>query len=233
MKLEQLNDWLWCLRTEIVQAFALSEGDGFNLIDTSTSGNENIILELLGNVAGCAPDEVRISEILITHGHADHFGSAAAIVAQTGARVIAPLLDAPFITGQAPWPAPQLLDWEVPIYQQVMPKVPGAPPVVPDRLVGDGDTLNWEHNATLLAVPGHTPGSIAAWFEKEQALVAGDAIALFDGRPIVGAFNVDPAAAADSFRRLAHLDAELACYGHGDAIRTQAGVRLAEASRLL
>jgi hypothetical protein len=40
-----------------------------------------------------------------------------------------------------------------------MPNVPHAPPARPDRLVDDGDTLGWGHDAWLIAVPGHTPPS--------------------------------------------------------------------------
>jgi hypothetical protein len=55
MELEQLNDWLWCLRTEIVQAYAIGERNGFNLIDTSTAGSEHTILSLSGDIAGTTP----------------------------------------------------------------------------------------------------------------------------------------------------------------------------------
>jgi glyoxylase-like metal-dependent hydrolase (beta-lactamase superfamily II) len=74
---------------------------------------------------------------------------------------------------------------------------------------------------------------MAVWFESERVLIAGDAIASHDGRPILGVFNADPATARDSFRRLARLDADLACFGHGDPIRSQAGLRLAEVARSL
>jgi hypothetical protein len=35
MDLEPVTDWLWCLRTPLVQAYAVRQGDGFHLIDTS------------------------------------------------------------------------------------------------------------------------------------------------------------------------------------------------------
>jgi glyoxylase-like metal-dependent hydrolase (beta-lactamase superfamily II) len=239
MELDQLTDWLWCLRTDFVQAYAVREGDGFCLIDTSTPGNEEAILELLGGLAGCAPAEVEIVEIFLTHGHSDHTGSAAALVARTGARVVAPVGDAPLVRAERSAPPPQLTDWEVPLFEQVMPGVPlqqrlaPAAAVIPDRLVGDGDTLDWQRRARLVAAPGHTPGSTAVWFERERVLVAGDAIASHDGRPMLGVFNADPAAARDSFRRLARLDAELACFGHGEPVLGQAGRRLAEVARSL
>jgi glyoxylase-like metal-dependent hydrolase (beta-lactamase superfamily II) len=154
---------------------------------------------------------VTIEEILIPHGHPDHTGSAAALVALTGERVIASRRDAPIVRGEQPALLPQLLDWDKPLHAQTSPRVPHAPAVVPDRRVDDGDRLEWEHEAVVLAAPGHTPGSIAVWFECAQVLIAGDAIASSQGGPILGVFNADPAEAAASFRRLAHLKCEVAC----------------------
>lgn len=229
IELEPLTAWLWCLRTPIVQAYAVRERDGFNLIDTATAGQESQILQLLASIDGRAADDVRLYEILLTHGHDDHTGSAAALAARAGARVLAPRVDAPIVAGEVPPPRPQLAEWKRPLFDQVTPNVPPAPPVKPDRLVDDGETLGWQHDARLIAVPGHTPGSIAAWFERDRTLAAGDAIASHEGRPMVGVFNADPAAAVESFCRLAQLDSELACFGHGEAVRTEAGARLKEA----
>ena len=173
-------------------------------------------------------DRVRVYEVLLTHGHDDHVGSAAALAARTGARVIAPRDDAPVITRDRPGPAPQLADWEVPLFEQVMPNVPQAPPVVPDRLGAHGDRLGWQHDAVIVGAPGHTPGHVAAWFEDDRVLIAGDALASHDGQPMLGVFNADPAAAAASARRLAALDAELACFGHGEPLRSDAAARLAQ-----
>jgi hypothetical protein len=50
MELEQLAGWLWCLRTPIVQAYAVRERDGFNLIDTSTAGQDDAILAALATL---------------------------------------------------------------------------------------------------------------------------------------------------------------------------------------
>jgi hypothetical protein len=69
MRLEPLTDWLWCLRTPIVQAYAVRQRDGFNLIDTTTAGNDMTILHALAGIDGCAADDVRVYEMLLTHGH--------------------------------------------------------------------------------------------------------------------------------------------------------------------
>jgi glyoxylase-like metal-dependent hydrolase (beta-lactamase superfamily II) len=47
-----------------------------------------------------------------------------------------------------------------------------------------------------------------------------------DGAVILGVFNVDRAQAVASFRRLAALDARIACFGHGDPVTHDAATAL-------
>jgi glyoxylase-like metal-dependent hydrolase (beta-lactamase superfamily II) len=89
-------------------------------------------------------------------------------------------------------------------------------------LVEPGERLGWEHDPLIVAAPGHTPGQIAAWFEAERVLVAGDALASYDGRPMVGVFNAEPERAAASAARLAALEPAVACFGHGEPLRGEA-----------
>jgi hypothetical protein len=77
MQLEPLTDWLWCLRSPIVQAYAVRQRDGFNLIDTTTAGNHTTILHALAGIDGSAADDVRVYEMLLTHGHNDRFSRRA------------------------------------------------------------------------------------------------------------------------------------------------------------
>jgi glyoxylase-like metal-dependent hydrolase (beta-lactamase superfamily II) len=228
MEVEPLTDWLWCLRTPIVQAYAVRERAGFNLVDTTTAGQETAILAALARIDGQPVDRVRVHEVLLTHGHDDHTGSAAALAARTGALLVAAREEASVIAAERAAAPPRLADWEVPLFEQVTPNVPAAPPVVPDRLVDPGDRLGWEHDPEIVAAPGHTPGHVAAWFEADRVLIAGDALASYEGRPMVGVFNADPRLAAESAQRLATLKPDLACFGHGEPLRGDAASRLAE-----
>jgi glyoxylase-like metal-dependent hydrolase (beta-lactamase superfamily II) len=100
--------------------------------------------------------------------------------------VLAHQADAPFIRGQAAGPPPDLADWERPLYNQVVsqvsqePSVPREPSVPPriDRELGDGNELGFGDGAVTVAVPGHTPGSIAVYLPRHQVLFAGDAAAV-------------------------------------------------------
>ena len=42
----------------------------------------------------------------------------------------------------------------------------------------DGETLDVPGRARVVYTPGHTDGSCAIWFERQRALVTGDALAM-------------------------------------------------------
>ena len=60
--------------------FTLSDGDSTLLIDPFLTGNPK---------AAATAEEVDATTILLTHGHADHFGDTTAIAKRTGAKVVA------------------------------------------------------------------------------------------------------------------------------------------------
>jgi L-ascorbate metabolism protein UlaG (beta-lactamase superfamily) len=60
--------------------FTLSNGDTTVLIDPFLTGNPK---------AAIAADDVTATTILLTHGHADHFGDVISIAKRTGANVVA------------------------------------------------------------------------------------------------------------------------------------------------
>lgn len=228
MELDRLTDWLLCLRTPLVQAYAVRHDRGVSLIDTSTAGHTDAILAALEDALG---ERVRVDDIVLTHGHDDHTGSAAALVEQTGARVLAPALEADIIEGRRRQEPPRLLDWERPIFAQVTPQVPAAQPVTVDVRLEGGDRLPWSREARVLAAPGHTPGQLAVWFPRDRVLMAADALASHEGAPMPGVFNVDPAEAARTYAVLAALDPDIACFGHGAPLLGAAGERLRRAER--
>ena len=210
MDVEQITDWLWCLRTPLVRAYAIRHSDGSHLIDTSTAGHDGAILDALGSVAGSTGRDVAIRDVLLTHGHDDHTGSAAALAERSGARILGPTGDASVIEGDSAAPVPSLRDWEVPLYEQALQHVPPAPPVQIDVLVDDGAILDWEVPGRIVAAPSHTPGSVAVLFE-----------------------DADLPQAVATFRQLATLDVDIACFGHGAPLVGDAGARLRQVAAAL
>jgi glyoxylase-like metal-dependent hydrolase (beta-lactamase superfamily II) len=222
METVQLTTDIWMLRFTVGQAYAVRIADGFALVDCGAAGAERDILAALRGF-GARPRDLR--QIVLTHSHNDHAGSAAALVAATGATVTAGAADAPVIRGTVPEPPPVLLDWERPIYDSVVPTVPPMPPCHVDRELADGDQLDWGVAARILHTPGHTAGSVAVHLPDARVVFTGDMVANVD-QLMLGVFNVDREQAARSFRRIAELDVDIACFGHGEPILQGAGEAL-------
>ncbi|MGW5849943.1 MBL fold metallo-hydrolase [Streptomyces sp. NPDC055254] len=233
MELIQITPTVWQLPLPVGHVHIVRLPDGYALIDTGVPGSAPAILEAVDQLGGRPQD---VLQIVLTHSHGDHTGSAADLVAATGARVLAGTLDAPVIRGAAPEPEPVFTASERALYEQVMAGladagVPPAQHVPVDIELHDGDTLEgWAEPVRVLHVPGHTQGSIALHLVSSGVLFPGDIVATTEGRAILGPFNVDREEAIASFRRLAALEAEIACVPHGEPLMKDAGAVLRAAA---
>jgi hydroxyacylglutathione hydrolase len=144
------------------------------LVDTGYSGSAAAIMDQL-HEKGIDPDW--LSLILITHGHADHFGSAAEIKKQTGAPIAVHKLDAKaLITGQDPplKPVGFISRSLMPLLEHRGPAK--APPVKPDILIGEEmDLKKYGVDGKVIHTPGHTPGSLSVILPNGEFIV-GDLI---------------------------------------------------------
>ena len=241
MELIQLTPQLHFIQFPVGHVYLWHDPDGLTLIDTGLPGSAPLIAAAIRQ-AGYEPADLR--HLVLTHFHPDHIGAAADIAGWGDVEVLAHHADAPFIRAGAAGPPPDLAEWERPLFEQITSQVtspvenPAAPesPAPPriDREVSDGDELGFGDGAVAVAVPGHTPGSVAVYLPRPQVLFAGDAAARTpDGTVICGVFNVNRAQAAASFRRLAGLDVAVACFGHGEPLTNDATAALRAAAERL
>lgn len=215
----------------VVWAYLHREADRLTLIDTGIAGEADKILNAIERI-GAKPQNLR--QVIVTHHHKDHTGCLADLQQRINVRVLAHRLDAPVIRGEQRANAPPLSEPERLLYETVSKDVPEAPSARVDQELNEGDEIDLGSQALVVHVPGHTPGSIALYVPAQRILFAGDAVASMTGQPIVGVFNVDPEEAKASFRKLAGLDFEVACFGHGPPLDRQASLafrRLAETLR--
>ncbi|MER8232519.1 MBL fold metallo-hydrolase [Streptomyces sp. NPDC094049] len=210
MEPTRVTSRLHLLDHSIGQSYLWRDGDELTLVDAGWAGTADRTAEAIRRAGG---DPDRLRRIVLTHCHRDHVGAAEELADRYGAEILAHRLDAPVIRGEAPVPEPDLLDWEVPLFQHGL-TVPEAPPTRVDREVEDGEELGFGDGAVVVHTPGHTPGSIAVHLPRHGVLFTGDTVASARG-VMFGVFHVDRASAMESMRTLAGLEPSVLCCGHG------------------
>lgn len=193
-----------------VHRLVLAPRDGLNaylvgdvLVDAGLKASAKKILS--------AVDGHSVAAHALTHAHTDHAG---------GSKVVCEALGIPCWAGADDVAAVQTGDQVVPAspLRSVLSRV-GFPGLPVERTLREGDEVS---DFTVLDAPGHSPGHIALWRERDRVLICGDVwtnMSLFT--TIVGLHQppgpvtVDPELNRASERKLAALEPELALFGHG------------------
>lgn len=217
----------------VVNAYLLVDGT-VTIIDTGTPGSEDKILRAIRTL-GKEPSDV--DAIVVTHLHADHAGSLAALKAATGAEAWMHPVDAALVRDgvatREMHSAPGLANRLIAAAMRVV--APSrVPPAEVEHHAEDGDTLPFGGGLRVVHVPGHCAGQIAlVWPRHGGVLIAADAAAnmAWPGRrrklgypPVFEDFE----AGKRSLRRLAQLEVAVAVFGHGEPILGGAGAGLRE-----
>jgi glyoxylase-like metal-dependent hydrolase (beta-lactamase superfamily II) len=189
------------------RVYVLQDPDGVTLIDASISGTANKILGQL-EVAGHKPSDVK--RILITHAHPDHVGSLPELKQRTGAQVIVSALDTPVAEGK------QSIARRPSGLRPPNTFVKGTPV---DRQVSDGDTIDALGGLQVLLTPGHSPGHVTFWQPQKKIAFIGDVLFhVFGVRLPPGFLTTDMDEDKRSIRKVANLNPDIVCFGHGDPV---------------
>lgn len=107
---------------------------------------------------------VKVTKILLTHGHLDHVGAAAELAAWLKVPVIGPQKEDEFWLQGLP-------------QQSQMFGLDECLPLTPDQWLEEGDSVKiGETILKVLHCPGHTPGHIVFFDPASRLLVSGDVI---------------------------------------------------------
>ena len=205
----------------------MEDGGRLTVVDAGAPGDWD---ELVRAVAALGRSLDDVETVLLTHAHSDHTGFAERARTDADAVVRIHRADEEMArTGTAPKnessAARYLLRPEAyrTLFGLMRRKGLKVVPIRELVTFDDGETLDVPGRPRVVHTPGHTEGSCAIWFERQRALVTGDALATrnpLTGRtgPQIGpdGLNADSERALRSLDALAPLPVDLVLTGHGE-----------------
>jgi len=179
------------------------------LVDTGAGWS---VEKIINNIKELGFDCNNLTKILLTHCHIDHIGGAPEIKKRFGSRLYIHKLDAPPLENGDP--ILTAANW----YQTSFPPTPVDVKFdLPEEILTIG-----EQKIVCLHTPGHTPGSICIYLDKndKRVLFAQD----LHG-PILPEFGSNLDDWDRSTKKLLDLDADILCEGHFGIYKTKKDVK--------
>jgi glyoxylase-like metal-dependent hydrolase (beta-lactamase superfamily II) len=151
----------------------------------------------------------------LTHAHFDHAGSSDWLCRELGVPLLVGTADADAMrTGRVDSHGSGLIN--------AVTRLVGTAAHPVDRGLKEGDQVG---GFEVLEVPGHSPGAVAFWRERDRVLLSGDTITNLYGSPgrprltaVPGFLDHDTPLNRRSLAKLADLRPRLVCFGHGPPV---------------
>lgn len=194
------------------RVYLIEDPDGYTVID---GGLAQLTSRIIRQFEASGRKLTDIKRILLTHAHVDHVGALPTLKARSGASIITSEVEKPFADGTLPVPRPN---------GKNSGYVRG---ITVDQAVREGDVIPTLGGLQVVATPGHSPGQIAFWQPERKILITGDTMMHVVGLRLPFAVaTVDMAEAKRSIKKVAQLDAEIACFGHGNPMTSDTAAQI-------
>ncbi len=175
-KVIPISNDLYSLTIQIVNICLYGDPSKTNewvLIDAGMPKSINKIKAVAEEIFG---KNNKLKAIILTHGHFDHVGALEELLGIWNVPVYAHPLELPFLTGKTDYPKPDgtveggIIAKISPLFPHEAINISEHIYVLPsDGTVPEMPGWKWIHT------PGHTPGHISLFREKDGVLIAGDA----------------------------------------------------------
>jgi glyoxylase-like metal-dependent hydrolase (beta-lactamase superfamily II) len=220
MAAKLIVEGLWQISLGLVNAFLIDSGE-LTLIDSGFPNSAGKIVQAVESL-GRKPADIR--HIIGTHCHPDHAGSLAAIKRLTSAPVYMHAADAAMVRkgeGRRPMTAaPGLL--RSLLYDLFVARSSSRiEPCAIDYEITDGTELPNAGGLRALHAPGHCAGQLAFLWPIRRVMFVADAASNLPNLGLSLGYENLPEGLR-SLATIAALDFDIACFGHGRAITTQA-----------
>ena len=214
------------LRCAMVNVVAIGNEARWILVDAGLPGYSTTIRGAAAQRFGAAS---RPSAIVLTHGHFDHVGSLESLLETWDVPVFAHALEMPYVTGRSPYPPPDPLvgRGSMALISRLYPRGPIDLGTRVHTLPSDGsvpDAPDWR----AIHTPGHTPGHVSLFRERDRTLVSADALITTKQESMLAVmmqrcelhgppayYTQDWDSARESVRKLSALAPALLVPGHG------------------
>ena len=199
----------------------LIEDKTLALVDSGLPWSARRVLDYITSI-GRRHDELEL--ILTTHSHPDHTTGARSISRRTDGAVVAHRLDTRTASGG------QVTLSFMGAFNSLPLPVPFLARTPVGRLVTDDEVLPLLGGLRVIHTPGHTPGSVCYLAETRGVLFSGDT-AFSDGKRVSRSVpfpGYNGPHYRESLQRLARLEFDTLCGGHGAPLVGGASDRLRE-----
>lgn len=206
MRAKKISEHIWSLKMWMiipVHVWVVVDEDGVTLVDAGMPMMAKRIIKFIDQL-NAGP----LQRILLTHGHSDHVGAVKAILNKNELPIYAHRVEIPYMEGDIIYPKRKKLEHNLP-KQLTHP-----------LLEGENGNLKSIGGLTPFFTPGHSPGHVVYYHEKDQILLGGDLFTSKKGKlqPPMSMFTADMKQAVKSSSIVGELKPKQLEVCHGNAV---------------